>query len=69
MEEPEDIRQARALIKRAKVFVDDQVQRIERLRTAGAPTRDAEKRLMQFTSTLSALEAYLQVVRAEAPPQ
>ena len=66
MDEPEDIVRARALIERGKVVVEDQIQRIDRLRAIGASTADAEKKLMQFNATMSALETYLSAVQGEA---
>ncbi len=56
MNEPEEVRRARKLVERWRAIVEDQRQRIVRLRTIGASTDDAGKMPEQFETTLSALE-------------
>jgi len=56
MYEPEKVQRARKLVERGRVVVEEQRQRIVRLRAIGASTDKAEAALEHFKAALSALE-------------
>ena len=66
MNEPEEIQRARKLVERGRAVVEEQRQRIERLRAIGASTDKAEAMVGHFETTLSALEYHMLMVQAES---
>jgi hypothetical protein len=65
MNEPEEVARSYALIQRGRLVVEEQRQRVARLQATGASSEYAEKVLVQFISTLSALEDHSRLLRAE----
>ena len=57
---------ARKLVERGRIVVNDQRQRIVRLRAIGASTDEAEAALVLFEMTLAALE-YHKMKQTETP--
>ena len=62
-----EVRRARKLVERGSAIVEDQRQRIERLRAIGASTGEAVKMLGTFETTLSAFECHMRMKQAEMP--
>ncbi len=66
MNEPEEVQRARKLVERGRAVVEEQRQRIERLRAISASTDKAEAMLEHFETTLSILEYHILMVQAES---
>jgi len=69
MYEPEKVQRARKLVERGRVVVEEQRQRIVRLRAIGASTDKAEAALEHFKAALSALEYGLDLTQLDLTQQ